>query len=860
VGTLNTSHLAHLEVVKILRDTIDNVADFGFLAGSSATLRELQMTWVVVGSPALLPSFAALETLDFRGSGDSYSNLVLPPNLKTFSSSYWPSGAFSLNSTTLQTLTLIRPSFDGFTPTSLPDSLRSLTIEGMTNAMTWPPRFPSQLESLTLKIPQSAAVNFVEGIFNPCTSFKSLVITDVTGVNWLPTFPTLHTTKLEKLFIERAVDSTFTRDCSLVICRAPPATLKHLSVSGSTLERLPDCVSNFNALETLNVTGLLDSVKAFPQVFENVTAPNLLDLIFDSRPFGGENPAWSNLIDQFPNLERIRFTSNPTLLSPFPLTSLMSLVNLRQLSLKGARLTGSLPSNWFTAHPRLVILDLSSNRLTGTIPSAGWASLQSVDLSNNLFTDFPYIEYPGAPVLESLIVSLNQLRSFPNDVVFEAMSKLRTLSLFGISSLGGPLPAFWVSSSSKLNVFLGHSCNFTGTVPSIRSPYIRTIRASGNSLCGSLPDMPRTVSASLDLGDNFFSGAIPASWAPHFTAMGTLLLQDNLLEGSFPQPLLATNSKYSINSINLSNNYFSGPLWNMSGYVGLSSFSITGPNMRLSACEVSVGLSSVVSSCTIPDQFGCECPANFAWCNRLTSCSTSAPELPPDSIAPFAPSTIVQPPQYECATPPPRQLPPPPPPSNPPVSPPAARPCPPPSPGAGFECNDGVWKATETVTQPNLEVPGGSVVVVEGNLTVTDGVVFNGIDSQVVVNGCIFLINNQVQIELTKEEIEQLTKEGKISKTLLASLAENDCLGASDLTNTKVFATKGAGSKGCRKLRASNEGSTRSSLQVVFQIDNTNCNLAIILPSVIGGLLLITAAIAVVGFKLHKRPKIRRDF
>jgi hypothetical protein len=152
----------------------------------------------------------------------------------------------------------------------------------------------------------------------------------------------------------------------------------------------------------------------------------------------------------------------------------------------------------------------------------------------------------------------------------------------------------------------------------------------------------------------------------------------------------------------------------------------------------------------------------------------------------------------------------------------------------------------------------GVIVVVEGNLTVTDGVTFNGIDSQLLVNGCIFLGDNQVTVELTKEELELLAKEGKLPKTLITSLVENNCIGSSDLSQTTVNVKKGTGSKGCRKVKAKNSGSSKSTLQVVFEIDNSTCNMIIIIPSVIGAVIVLGVAALGIGLYLRNN-KFSKD-
>jgi hypothetical protein len=161
---------------------------------------------------------------------------------------------------------------------------------------------------------------------------------------------------------------------------------------------------------------------------------------------------------------------------------------------------------------------------------------------------------------------------------------------------------------------------------------------------------------------------------------------------------------------------------------------------------------------------------------------------------------------------------------------------------------------------PGTTQPGKvTTIIVEGNLTVTGGgVVFNGFESQIIVNGCIFLGDNQVTIELTKEELEQLANEGKLSKTLISSLTENNCIGSSDLSGTRVSVNKGSGSKSCRKVTAKNAGSTQSSLQVVFAVDNSVCNMIIIIPSVIGGVLVITAIALAVGLQMRRKLMMTR--
>ena len=70
----------------------------------------------------------------------------------------------------------------------------------------------------------------------------------------------------------------------------------------------------------------------------------------------------------------------------FPHEEISRLSNLRSLSLGKNKLEGNLPKTWSNL-PFLVFLDLSSNRLSGSLPAFEDAAfLSSIDLSNNLLT------------------------------------------------------------------------------------------------------------------------------------------------------------------------------------------------------------------------------------------------------------------------------------------------------------------------------------------------------------------------------------------------------------------------------------------------------------------------------------------
>jgi hypothetical protein len=175
--------------------------------------------------------------------------------------------------------------------------------------------------------------------------------------------------------------------------------------------------------------------------------------------------------------------------------------------------------------------------------------------------------------------------------------------------------------------------------------------------------------------------------------------------------------------------------------------------------------------------------------------------------------------------------------------------CPLPSPGPDFTCSqDGTWIAPSSVTTPSITIPGGSTVSIDGNLTVSTDIVFSGVDSQLHVNGCV-VINGVVTVVLTKEDLDRLVKEGRSSRTLVQSLNGNGCIDSTDLSGVAVSAKT---PKSCRRVKSSNTGD-RSSLSVLFSIDSTRCNIIIIVPSVIGGIIVL-AAIVIIAVLVIKKP------
>jgi hypothetical protein len=177
--------------------------------------------------------------------------------------------------------------------------------------------------------------------------------------------------------------------------------------------------------------------------------------------------------------------------------------------------------------------------------------------------------------------------------------------------------------------------------------------------------------------------------------------------------------------------------------------------------------------------------------------------------------------------------------------------CPGDSPGPGFTCINGQWVSSTPVEEPVFEIPPNSgPIVIEGDLNVTQTIVFNGLGSEVVVNGCV-IIEGEVVVELTESELEELLGGGK-TKVLISSISDGACTNATDLSQVEII-TKSP--KECSKVSGQNTG-TRQSLSVLFNVDASGCKkksnlVAIVVPSVIGAVIILGVIGALIWWKIR---------
>jgi len=182
----------------------------------------------------------------------------------------------------------------------------------------------------------------------------------------------------------------------------------------------------------------------------------------------------------------------------------------KQVILSGNRLEAPPPPDWSRNVP-VEKLDLSDNRLTGTLDASILPpDLNHLDLSGNALTGFSGLNAADAPTPDYLDLSGNRIDSWPEGL---HQWPIRTLYLSD-NDLSGPLPD-WLSTRPLTDLDL-----------------------SGNRLSGNLPESFADLElAALDLGDNEFTGPVDPAFdavSPDSHGSVWLHLGNNAFSGSLP--------------------------------------------------------------------------------------------------------------------------------------------------------------------------------------------------------------------------------------------------------------------------------------------------------------------------------------
>jgi Leucine-rich repeat (LRR) protein len=302
-----------------------------------------------------------------------------------------------------------------------------------------------------------------------------------------------------------------------------------------------------------HMCGSLPSLSLFPSL-------STLNLIFNR--FSG-------------NLESL-FDNNITSSSPHP---------IKELSLIGNQLTGSIPSQSFTAEklPYLTTLDIAFNSLNNSIPSfCNFSMLTTLVLTSNNFSG-KVGKIENNTMLSTIDFSLNKIQSLTSITNLPALQVLNLLNnalegtLIAISHL--PLlrsidlshnqlkrcSSFSnLSSITELNIQQNQLTTFIPSLNEMKST-LRMLLLSDNVMKGTIPDFINFTSLiSISLERNELSGTLPVF--RDLPELSTLIINNNQLSGTVPSfydlhtsdPTKQFQFHQSINFLNLANNQFTG--------------------------------------------------------------------------------------------------------------------------------------------------------------------------------------------------------------------------------------------------------------------------------------------------------------
>ncbi|XP_047969702.1 calmodulin-binding receptor kinase CaMRLK [Salvia hispanica] len=219
---------------------------------------------------------------------------------------------------------------------------------------------------------------------------------------------------------------------------------------------------------------------------ESATCTNTSDRALLAKAFAsvsGFKPSW--FFNTTCSISHINLSSR-NLTGAISWKHLTNISHLRSLDLSSNRLTGSLPPSLFLL-PNLTQINLSNNRLGGAagLPkpaSLNSSPLQKIDLSFNRFRNFTYLS--NFPNLTSLNLSGNDFRA-ALPFWFANLTNLETLDISGCNISGSLRPISGLKSLKHLdisiNLFTG---NFPADIPSLVN--LRFLNVSFNNFSGFL--------------------------------------------------------------------------------------------------------------------------------------------------------------------------------------------------------------------------------------------------------------------------------------------------------------------------------------------------------------------------------------
>ncbi|CAL5343095.1 unnamed protein product [Camellia sinensis] len=337
------------------------------------------------------------------------------------------------------------------------------------------------------------------------------------------------------------------------------SSLRELDLSYNQLNGpFPESFGPLPSLVKLDLSGNQITSNSFQGIiseahFSNLYSLQYLDLSFNNRLVLNFSSDWD------PPFQLREIWLAFCKLGPYFPKWLQKQNKISKLDISGAGISDTVPSWFWDLSPKLNVLNLSCNQITGLLPdlSSKFTDFIGIDFSSNRFTD-------QIPPLPSNLTFLNLSKNmFSGSISFLcAISSTEVFSYLDLSSnlLSGGLPNCWEHLKSLRAIKLAN-INFSGALPSSIGSLnaIEALQLRNNSFSGRLPKSLNkcTLLKIIDLEQNRFTGKMQAWIGMHLTMLIVLSLRSNKFYGSIPQDICYLSY---IQVLDLSQNDLSGKL------------------------------------------------------------------------------------------------------------------------------------------------------------------------------------------------------------------------------------------------------------------------------------------------------------